>query len=349
MKSIKFLVALAITVIFSACKSKYPTLEKGLYADIQTNRGDILIKLYQQNVPMTVANFVSLAEGNHPKLADSLKGKPFYDGSKFHRVIKDFMIQGGDPLGTGRGGAGYKFDDEFPLNKEGTLMYKHDKAGVLSMANSGKATNSSQFFITHKETPWLDGKHTIFGQVQIGQSVVDTIKKDDYINKIDIIRIGNDAKKFDAPAVFLSEFENQEKRQAAREKKLAKVREAFQKKMGIEKAKKTESGLKYLQLQAGNGKKVNPQLPTTAHYTLYLADGTKIDSSLDKGQPFTFVITDTKRPLISGWKEGATMMEEGEKARLFIPEYLGYGDRGIGPIPPKSDLIFELEILKVGE
>lgn len=347
MKSTKILLLLLV-VVFSGCKAKYQALENGLYADIQTNKGDILIKLHHIEVPMTVANFVSLAEGNNPKLADSLQGKPFYDGTKFHRVIKDFMIQGGDPTGTGRGGAGYKFADEFPLNDKGDLMYKHDKSGVLSMANSGKATNSSQFFITHKDTPWLDGKHSIFGQVQIGQSVVDSIQQNDFINKVAIIRIGEDAKKFNAPKVFSFELTNEKGRKEKREQKLAEARKRFQQEMGIDKATKTNSGLKVLQLQKGTGKKVNPALPTTVHYTLYDSFGKKIDSSLDRNKPFTFTLNND--PLIAGWKEGASMMYEGEKARLFIPSYLGYGSVGRPPvIQPNTDLIFEIEILKVGK
>lgn len=346
MKSVKIVFVLA--VIFSACKSKYPALENGLYADIQTNKGDILIKLHHNKVPMTVANFVSLAEGNNPKLIDSLQGKPFYNGTKFHRVIKDFMIQGGDPTGTGAGNVGYEFPDEFPLNKEGKLAYTHDKAGVLSMANSGPATNSSQFFITHKDTPWLDGKHSVFGQVQIGQSVVNSIEQNDYINRVDIIRVGDEAKGFDAPKIFSFELENQEKRKAEREKKLEEVRKRFQQKMGIDKAIKTNSGLKVLQLQKGTNKKVNPAQPTTAHYTLYSSDGRKIDSSLDRKIPFTFTLNND--PLITGWKEGASMMHEGEKSRLFIPSYLGYGSVGRPPvIAPNTDLIFEIEIIKVGK
>lgn len=346
MKSVKIVFVLAI--IFSACKSKYPALENGLYADIQTNKGDILIKLHHNKVPMTVANFVSLAEGNNPKLVDSLQGKPFYDGIKFHRVIKDFMIQGGDPTGTGGGNAGYKFADEFPLNNDGSLAYAHNKSGVLSMANSGPATNSCQFFITHKETPWLDGKHSVFGQVQVGQSVVDSIQQNDFINKIDIIRIGDSAKAFDAPKVFSFELDNEEGRREANKKKLEEAIKRFQQEMGIDKAIKTNSGLKVLQLQKGTGEKVNTALPTTVHYTLYSSSGKKIDSSLDRNKPFTFTIdTDS---LIAGWEEGASMMSEGEKSRLFIPSYLGYGSVGRPPvIKPNTDLIFEIEILKVGK
>lgn len=347
MKSVKFLLVFAI--LFAACKSKYPALENGLYADIQTNKGDILIKLHHKDVPMTVANFISLAEGTNPKLEHSKQGIPFYDGLKFHRVIPNFMIQSGDPTGTGAGNAGFKFSDEFPLTDEGELIYKHDKAGVLSMANSGPGTNSSQFFITHKDTPWLDGKHSIFGQVHVGQSVVDSIQQNDVINKIDIIRIGSKAEKFNAPKVFTDELKNQVARKMEREKKLEEVRKRFQKKMGIDGATKTDSGLQFLQLQEGNGKKVNPNIPTTVNYTIYMANGTKVQSTLDTNEPFTFTINDKNRPLIPGWKEGALLMSEGEKARLFIPSYLGYGSHGMGPISPNMDLIFDLEIIKVGK
>ncbi len=344
----KYLKLLFIFLLLSSCKAKYPALENGLYADIQTNKGDILLKLHHKKVPMTVANFVALAEGEHPKVADSLKGIPFYNGVKFHRVISNFMIQGGDRTGTGSGEFGYKFDDEIPLDDDAKPVYKHDKAGVLSMANAGPATNSTQFFITHKDTPWLDGKHTVFGQVEIGQSVVDTIAQNDVINKVDIIRIGKEAKNFDAPKVFLSELENTPRRKAEKEKKLALAKERFKKKMGIEKAKKTKSGLLVLQLKEGAGKKVNPNLPTTVHYTLYDDSGKKIDSSVDRRKPFTF--TTNKDSLIAGWKEGVKMMKEGEKVRLFIPSYLGYGKVGRPPvIKPNTDLIFEIEVLKVGK
>lgn len=346
-----FKILLLASVLFTSCKTtKYSDLENGLYADIQTNKGDILVKLFDKDVPMTVANFVALSEGTHPKMTDSLKGKPFYDGTKFHRVIKDFMIQGGDKTGTGSGDAGYVFADEFPMDENGEFLYKHDGPGIISMANySRPVTNSSQFFITHKATPWLDGGHSVFGRVLKGQPVVDTIQKGDYIKKVEILRIGDKAKKFNAASVFEHELENVEKKEAERKQKLDELKQKYQEELGINEAITTNSGLKILSLQQGKGKKVNPALPTTAHYTLYLADGRKIDSSIDKGEPFVFTIDDEKYPLIAGFKEGLKTMSEGDKVRLFIPSYLGYGDVKFGPIPGKSDLIFEVEVLKVGK
>lgn len=344
MKSIKFLLALA--VVFSACKSKYPALENGLYADIQTNKGDILIKLHHKEVPMTVANFVSLAEGNNPKLVDSLQGKPFYDGTKFHRVIKDFMIQGGDPTGTGSGNAGYRFEDEFPLKEDGKLVYKHDGAGVLSMANSGPATNSSQFFITHKDTPWLDRKHSIFGQVKVGQSVVDTIQKNDFINKVDIIRVGKDAKDFDAPKVFTYELGMVEQKKKERAEKLEKLKQEYLKNKGIDKATETASGLKILELKKGNGAKFNRAIQATMNYTVSLATGQLIQST-EGEKPFSFVLD--KQPMIAGVTEALLDMKEGDKKRLFIPPHLGYGNKVYGPFPAKSDIVFDLELVKVGK
>jgi len=168
---------------------------KGIFAEMQTNKGTILIYLEMEKAPLTVANFVGLAEGDIKNDAKA-EGEPYYDGLIFHRVIADFMIQGGDPQGSGMGGPGYSFKDEF------NPTLKHSVPGVLSMANSGPATNGSQFFITHKATPWLDGKHTVFGHVVEGQDIVDSITQGDVIEHIKIIRKGKDAKKFDAIKVF---------------------------------------------------------------------------------------------------------------------------------------------------
>lgn len=170
-------------------------LEDGLYAKMETTKGTIYLQLYFDKTPLTVANFVGLAEGDIHNEAKA-DGVHFYDGLTFHRVIANFMIQGGDPDGNGRGGPGYRFKDETRSD------LKHSGPGVLSMANAGPATNGSQFFITHVATPWLDGKHTVFGKVINGQNVVDAIQQGDKIEKLTIIRKGKDAKKFKAAKVF---------------------------------------------------------------------------------------------------------------------------------------------------
>ena len=198
----KILQVLVVGLLLASCNSKYKDLEDGIYADMETDRGTIIMKLYAEDTPLTVANFITLAEGTNTKVADSLKGKKYFNELGFHRVIKDFMIQGGDPNGDGSGGPGYKFFDEFPRDSTNQLKYKHDAAGILSMANSGPATNGSQFFITHKPTPWLDTKHTVFGKVITGQEVVDSIAQYDMIKSVNIVRIGKKAESFDAVKVF---------------------------------------------------------------------------------------------------------------------------------------------------
>lgn len=348
---------LVCSVILAACDNKYKGLEDGIYADVETDRGTIILELYSDATPLTVANFVSLAEGTNTKVVDSLKGKKFYDGLTFHRVIKDFMIQGGDPLATGAGNPGYRFLDEIPRDSSNAVKYKHDGPGVLSMANSGPATNGCQFFITHKPTPWLDGKHTVFGKVVTGQDVVDSIAEKDYIKSVKIVRRGSKAKNFDAPKVFedeLAKSEIKEKERLANKAAADKVRydkfladkEVFYKKMDVAKATKSESGLQVLVLKRGKGKKFKSSVPTTVNYTLYLADGKMIQSTVGS-TPFTFTMD--QQQMITGFKEAILKMRVGDKSRLFIPYYLAYGEAGGGPFPPKADIIFELELLKVGQ
>ena len=306
--------------------------EDGMYAKFETSKGDIYTTLEFKKTPMTVANFVGLAEGGIKNTAKA-EGTPYYDGLKFHRVIPKFMIQGGCPLGTGTGDPGYKFPDEIDT----TL--KHKGPGILSMANAGPGTNGSQFFITHVETPWLDGKHTVFGHVVIGQDVVDKVAGNDTLKKLTILRKGKDAEAFDAPKVFEAEKNGFEAKQVA---KLKVAREAAEK-MFVG-AKTTASGLKYITVTEGTGKSPAATDNVTVHYTGKFLDGKIFDSSVQRGQPANFGLNQ----VIPGWTEGLQLMKEGGKATFFIPYNLAYGEQGYpGAIPPKSDLVFEVELIKV--
>lgn len=355
---------------------------EGIFAEIDTDKGKILLQLEYKKTPVTVANFVALVEGTNASVTDAnLKGKPFFNGLKFHRVIADFMIQGGDPAGNGSGGPGYAFKDEFVSD------LKHNRPGVLSMANSGPKTNGSQFFITHKETPWLDNKHTVFGFVIKGQEVVNAIKQDDLIKSITITRKGAEAKKFDAPKIFADYMANkatdeakeaaiaaenkrkqaeaEAQRQAEHQAKYGPVFAAKAKYLSETKATATEttSGLKYKIIQTGTGKKPADGTNVFIHYAGYLEDGTLFDSSYEAVnkecgkfdenrakqngyQPFPFQYG-KKDGLIAGFIEGLSFMNFGDKAILFIPAKLGYGERGAGNvIPPNSNIIFEVEMLE---
>lgn len=315
--------------------------KEGIFAEIETSKGKIVIQLEYKKTPITVANFVSLVEGTNPKVSDNYKGKKFYDGLKFHRVIKDFMIQGGDPAGNGSGGPGYAFKDEI-------TDLKHYKGGILSMANSGPKTNGSQFFITHKETAWLDGKHTVFGIVVTGMEVVNTIAQDDLINKVTIVRKGSEAKKFDAVKVFTSYFDNkdiEEKAQAEKEANERAIANAAALKE-FENGKTTASGLKYIVLQEGTGAKPTATSNVKVHYTGTLTSGKVFDSSVQRGQPIDFGLNQ----VIPGWTEGLQLMTEGSKYKFYIPYNLAYGERAMGGvIPAKSDLIFEVELIKINQ
>lgn len=362
-----------------------PSATEGIFATIATNKGNIVVQLEFQKAPITVANFVSLVEGTNTFVTkEKQKGKPFYDGLKFHRVIKDFMIQGGDPDGNGSGGCGYSFKDEFS-------DLKFDKGGILAMANSGPATNGSQFFITHKDTPWLNMKHTIFGHVTQGMDIVNLIVQDDVILKISISRKGTLAKQFDALKVFSDYYANKDddsKKQALinaeNEKKKAEI-EAEAKKAYLEKyasvisAKEiylketkatttiTASGLAYKILQKGTG--IRPVDGTTFYfnYAGYFEDGTLFDSNYEdisklcgkydanraaqngyRAFPFE---AGKKDGMIPGFLEGLSLMSFGDKAIIYIPANLAYGERGAGGvIPPNTNLIFELEMIeKVAE
>ena len=308
--------------------------KEGMYAKIKTNKGDIMLELEFEKTPLTVANFVGLAEG---KIKNNKKevGEPYYDGLKFHRVIADFMIQGGCPDGNGMGGPGYQFPDEIHTD------LKHSGPGILSMANAGPGTNGSQFFITHKETPWLDGKHTVFGKVTEGQDVVDAIAQDDKIIEIDIIRKGEKAKKFDSKAIFDKELEKLEKQAAEKAKKAKEAIDELKKG-----AKVTSSGLAYKIIKKGTGAKAEAGKTVSVHYTGKLSNGTKFDSSYDRNQPIEFELG--RGRVIKGWDEGISLLNVGSKATFIIPPDLAYGARGAGGvIPPNATLIFDVELVEI--
>lgn len=303
-------------------------LNPGLYAEITTPKGKILLVLEHEKCPMTVANFVGLAEGTKDS---NRKGKPFYNGLTFHRVERNFMIQGGCPDGNGRGGPGYRFPDEFDLS----LL--HTGPGILSMANAGPGTNGSQFFITHTATPWLDLRHTVFGHVVKGQEVVNAIARGDAIEAIKILRVGEAAQAFKAD-------------QAAFDALVASADARWQAKLDAfvnskwSGVKTTASGLRYVVHKEGTGERPKKGTEIKAHYTGTLLTGTKFDSSRDKGRPFSFQVGVGR--VVRGWDEAFLDMRKGEQRTLIIPPELGYGRRGAGPrIPPNATLVFDVELV----
>lgn len=360
---------LLIAMAFVSCKNnEHRDLKDGLYAEIKTTKGDILLQLNYQKAPITVANFVSLAEGTNQFVDKQYSGRPFYDGLKFHRVIKNFMIQGGDPLGTGEGGPGYKFNNEIS-------DLRHDKPGVLAMANAGPNTNGSQFYITRVAKPNLDGGYSIFGQVVDGQKVVDSIQINDVMNSVKIIRIGEAAKRFDAVKTFgdyfARESDNHKKTEAkaAEEQKayLEKYKAVFAKKSAElallrKTTQKTSSGLEYKILRKGSGKKPAPGDKVYMTYAGYFENGILFDSNDENSakesgkfdelrasqggyspMPFAY-----GSQMIPGFTEGLNLMTFGEKMFLYIPSKLAYGEEGAGHgiIPPNSNLVFEVELLE---
>ena len=307
-------------------------MQEGLYAKFHTTAGEILVNLEFQKTPGTVGNFVALAEGNIENDSKP-QGTPYYDGLKFHRVIEDFMIQGGCPLGTGTGSPGYKFDDEFHSD------LKHSGPGTLAMANSGPGTNGSQFYITHIETAWLDNKHTVFGNVVEGIEVVNSVAQGNTIDKLEIIRVGAEAEAFNAVESFRT-FEGSREKRLAEEKEraaaaLADLAEGFD---------MTDSGLHYKIIQKGSGVKAEKGKTVSVHYKGQLADGTVFDSSYKRNQPIDFALGVGQ--VIAGWDEGISLLNVGDKARFVIPSHLGYGAQGAGGvIPPNATLIFDVELM----
>ncbi|WP_299261025.1 peptidylprolyl isomerase [uncultured Aquimarina sp.] len=372
MKKLSLLFLALIAITFTNCEEKYPELGDGIYAEIITNKGTAIAKLHHEATPLTVANFVSLAEGTNT-LVDSLyKGKKYYNGIIFHRIIKDFMIQTGDPLGTGTGDPGYKFPDEI------VDSLTHKSKGILSMANSGPATNGSQFFITLKETPWLNGKHTVFGEIVSGQDLIDSLgvvetkKPGDKpvsevrMEQVNIIRKGKSAKSFDANAVFEGKLKalEEEKLEKERIKKEQSIKTAARFTELKEKATKLESGLEIYFINKGDGTQPKQGQIVNLNYQGYFTDGRIFDTNMEevakktgtwdkrradhpKGYVPMEMAYSADAKMIAGFKEGVQQMKTGDKAVIFIPSHLGYGERGRNPIPPNTDLIFELDLLEI--
>ncbi|MFY9518265.1 MAG: peptidylprolyl isomerase [Schleiferiaceae bacterium] len=355
----------------------------GLYALFETSKGDILIQLEMEKAPITVANFVALAEGNHPKVTVK-KGEPFFDGLIFHRVIPQFMIQGGDPDGRGTGGPGYQFSDEFHPS------LRHNGPGILSMANSGPGTNGSQFFITEVATNWLDDRHSIFGKVIAGLEKVteianaerDTsdVPKTPITMNVKIIRQGKAAKEFDAPKVFtegLAGTEAKAAKEAAEAEAKGAARAAeftwftngtvnsaeFEKKYAewVAKAENRAEGLKVLVVTEGQGEPMADGDQALVHYAGYLNSGKPFDTSVKEvakawGQynpqrePYQgFPVTcGNQGRVIKGWQQGLIGLKKGSHAKLIIPPALGYGEAGAGGvIPPNATLVFDVWIEEV--
>ena len=303
----------------------------GVYAVITTKKGDIVLQLEYQKTPLTVTNFVGLAEG-------SFTGKPFYDGLKFHRVIENFMIQGGDPQGTGSGGPGYQFADEFDPSLQFT------GAGILAMANAGPGTNGSQFFITHVKTDWLNNKHTVFGHVIAGQDVVNAVAQGDTMDKVAIVRQGKAAEAFKPTKASFDELQKTAKEHAEQAAKAAQAESEKQVADLVKGFTKTDSGLYYKVTKPGTGAQPKKGQTIQAHYEGRLVDGRVFDSSYARKQPLEFAVGTGR--VIPGWDEGLLAMKVGEKRTLVIPPNLAYGDRGAGGvIPPNAWLIFDVELV----
>lgn len=369
-KNIFKLIFCIFLINLTSCKAQYPDLEDGIYAEIVTTKGTMVAKLAFEKAPITVANFVSLAEGTNTMVDDDYKNKKFYSGIIFHRVIDEFMIQGGDPTGTGSGNPGYKFIDEFHPD------LKHDKPGVLSMANSGPNSNGSQFFIIEKPTPHLDSKHSVFGELVLGLDIQDSISnvktairnkpvKDVLIKELNIIRKGKEAKKFDAPKIFINHFAEAERAEKEKIAKAEAIVEATKDKFDEQRKNTTKlsSGLEYVITEKGTGEKLPEDAKALAHYAVYFENGKLLETSKLEIAEACDVVNERKKAqngyepiicdiaadgqIISGLKEGLRQLSVGDKATLFIPYHLAYGESGTRGIPGKSNIIFEIEVVEL--
>ena len=359
-----------ILITFASCKAQYPELDDGMYAEFITTKGTMVARLEFEKVPITVANFVSLAEGTNTMVDSAYMGGKFYNGLTFHRVMNDFMIQGGDPTGSGLGSPGYKFKDEFHPD------LKHDKPGILSMANPGPNSNGSQFFITEIPKPHLDNKHAVFGELVLGLEIQDSISNvktasgnkpvhDVVIEELNIIRKGKNAKSFDAANIFINHFAEAERKEKEAAAKAEAIIIATKVKFNIQQSDAIilPSGLEYTITNKGTGNKLSERSKVMVHYTVYFENGKLLETSkletaeahnvvnqqrkdADQYQPIKADIGPDAR-MIPGFKEGLQQLSVGDKATLFIPYHLAYGEMGNRGIPPKSNLIFEVEVVEL--
>ncbi|MGM5469950.1 peptidylprolyl isomerase [Flavobacteriaceae bacterium LMO-SS05] len=379
------LMALALLMTTSSCQDKYPDLGDGLYAEFVTTKGIMVAKLEYEKTPVTVANFVALAEGNHPLVKEEFKGKKYFNGTIFHRVMDKFMIQGGDPTATGTGDPGYKFGDEFHPD------LRHDKPGILSMANSGPGSNGSQFFITEVPYPSLDFRHAVFGELVIGLDVQDSISNvkvgdgnkplvDVVINEVNIIRKGFEAKTFNAPKVFTEELPKIAQRQQELQEGVRKKAEEEQRVREesnllaandvkptldeyLSKSETLASGLKVYFITKGTGEKPEAGATVKVNYEGYYSDGRLFDSNVQEVEERHGMLNQMKieremyhpmpmkispdAEMIAGFKEAASLLKVGDKAYFYMPSHLAYGERGRGAIQPNTDLIFILEMVEI--
>ncbi|MCK5401676.1 MAG: peptidylprolyl isomerase [Flavobacteriaceae bacterium] len=388
MKNLKHSIKILTLILFlslSSCNDKYPDLGDGLYAEFITNKGTMVAKLTFEKTPVTVANFVALAEGNHPMVDSIYKGKKYYNGLIFHRVMDQFMIQGGDPTATGSGSPGYKFGDEF----DDTL--KHDKPGILSMANGGPATNGSQFFITEVPTPHLDNRHSVFGEVLLGLEIQDSIsnvkvgpgnrpEQDIVIEELNIIRQGFDARNFDAVKIWETELPKLEEKAKQKAEEASQKAEEAQKIIDAKinaaaaetlpllndyksKSKTLDSGLMIHTITKGNGPKPKQGTTVKVYYEGYFTDGKLLDSNRKEiaekygmfnpqreqggGYNTTPMKISPDAQMVAGFKEGLANMNVGDKTYLYLPSHLGWGEQGRPPVKPNTDVIFIIEMIEI--
>ena len=334
-KSVLFLLVSLLAINFGGCNSMEKELKAiegkdGVFAIMQTSKGSIVLELFYEKTPLTVTNFVGLAEGT----LDASKGKKFYDGLTFHRVINDFMIQGGDPEGTGRGGPGYRFADECFDD----LVF--DRPGYLAMANG------SQFFITHVPTDWLNGKHTIFGQVvnSESQDVVNKIEQGDKIEKLTIVRQGEKAKAFSATQKDFDRIEVEAKAKAEESKKAAKAKKIAEVEAKFPGFAVDSNGIYWKTTKEGSGEKIGARKNVACEYKGYLVDGRVFDQSKGRG-PLEFVTASGQ--MIPGFDIMVQDMKKGEKRTVVIPSDLAYGDQGYpGVIPGGAYIAFDIELVR---